>query len=280
MMNWLEKVNKYVSLITGTLTLLFGVYFLFLNERLKVVGQNLENANKRIENLAKSVELELDKQKFRNDIRFRIYSEVKDAMDKEKDAKAQRATKAIIDIMLAEDLEFRNKMYDILTVSLYVDTSVAKNIIKTRMVEKELINEIENNKVTLLSNSNNELKSSDTKVKPAETNRNVKIRVDVFYLEDIIAESEPRAERIVRLLNSDSNGRYKAIMRILPRSINAKEGYKISSNQIRFEVEEAAIAEDIAKLIEKANIFQLEKPELRNIQYRTPNYISVFVRNM
>lgn len=279
-MTFLEKINKYVTLVTGILTLVLTFYFFYLNKQLEVAGREQDIANKKVEILMNTLKVDLEKKQYVNDIRFKIYGEVKEALEKKDDVKAQKAIKSIIDIMLVEDLDFRNKMYDIISVNPNVDSSVTKTIVKTLITEKIMNQELDKNKEASIIEA-----KAQQKIKPAvqsqqtlpEANRILK--VDVFYLEDILKESEPRAQKIVDLLNTQPT-KYQAKKRILPRSINAKDGYKINENQIRFELEEKRMAYEILKLITKKNIFQLEQPTMNLIYYNTPNYISVFVRNM
>ena len=49
---------------------------------------------------------------------------------------------------------------------------------------------------------------------------------------------------------------------------------------MRFEAEEEPIAREIQQLIESNGVFQLEQLRLNKIAYRTPKYMSIFVRNM
>lgn len=103
--------------------------------------------------------------------------------------------------------------------------------------------------------------------------------IDVFYLEDVINEAEPRANEVVNLIKKNYPD-YKVRKRLLPRSINAKSGYRISGNEIRFEPQEKDIATGILELIIKNKIFQLEQPKSHLINHHSEKYISVFVRNM
>ena len=280
MISFLEKINKYATLVTGILTGVLTFYFFYINKQLEIVGREQDNANKKVENLMNTVKVELEKKQFVNDIRFKIFNEVKEALGKKDDVKAQQAIKSIIDIMLVEDLDFRNKMYDIISVNPNVDLSVTKNIVKTLFDEKVLNQEIEKNKVADIRKIQVQQGSQPEAQAPKTIQKlNNIVKVDVFYLEDIQAESEPRAKRIVELLNSPPT-KYIAKKRILPRSINAQDGYKITVNQIRFEQQEQTIAVEILKLINNAKIFELEPLTAHLISYNTPNYISVFVRNM
>jgi hypothetical protein len=101
--------------------------------------------------------------------------------------------------------------------------------------------------------------------------------IDVFYLETIEREAEPRAQQIVSILQQ-KYPQYQIRKRKLPRNINAQPGYRVSGNEIRFEIDEGQIAVEIKALID--GVFPREKPILHKITYSTPHYISVFVRNM
>ncbi len=104
-------------------------------------------------------------------------------------------------------------------------------------------------------------------------------KIEVFYTLDLGAESKPRAEKIYNLLVD----RYPDCTVVLtPLSIqkNAQPGYNIQQNQIRYEANETDAFLELQSIINEANIFEKEAISGHQVKYYTPNYISVFVRNM
>jgi len=249
MKTFLENLNKYwatpiIAIVGG----LLGLYF-------TVVKNSLEAEAQRIATSATKIETELKQREFNNNVKIQMYTEVKEAIVKE-DKKLQNAVLLLVNEMLADDSVFREKLITILIASPNTDESVIK-------VQKE----IENKALTFTKDEDQKLIS--------------KFTVDVFYLEDIIKESEPRAKKIYNSLKQEFPD-YQIRMRILPRSINAKIGYRISANEIRYESGEKEVADRILGLITAQKIFELEQPRKVVISpgNPTPNYISIFVRNM
>lgn len=106
--------------------------------------------------------------------------------------------------------------------------------------------------------------------------------IDVYYLEDLIKESRPRAQKIVSLLQR-SYPQYKVNLKFLPSATNSKSkngAFNIEQNMIHCEKSESALADAVLEIIKANKVFPLEQPVKRFVSYRTPNYISVFVRNM
>lgn len=104
--------------------------------------------------------------------------------------------------------------------------------------------------------------------------------IDVFYLDDIVAESRPRAEKIVSLLRT-SFPYYAVNLRLLSSKVNkSNPGFGIQQNMIHCEQSEFGLADSVLQLIKANHVFQLEQPVIRKVEFKTPAYISVFVRNM
>ena len=103
--------------------------------------------------------------------------------------------------------------------------------------------------------------------------------IDVFYLESIKQEALPRAKQIKELLTAVWPT-FNIRLRLLPREVNARSGYRIDANQVRYEKGEETIAQKCLNAIVSKKIFTLEQPVLHEVKKVTSNYISVFVRNM
>ena len=247
---FLENLNKYwVTPIIAIIGGILALYFTIIKDKMEADAQ-------RIENVALKIESDLKQREFNNNLKIQMYSEVKDAITKN-DEKLQNAVLLLVNEMLADDSLFREQLITILLTSPNVKESVRRN-------QQEI-----QSKVEQFNNEERQISAND-------------FIIDVFYTEDMINESKPRANKIVRLLNHELGNNYKVRLRILPMNINAKSGYRITANEIRYEDEETKLANKIHKLIMDNNIFELEQPRMKKIRpiKKTPNYLSIFVRNM
>lgn len=246
--SFLEKLNsKWVTPLFAIIAIVYGFIFKVNNDQLQQNAAQLDNLSKQIEN-------ELRVKEFDNNLKMTIYSEVKDAITK-KDTALQNATLIVINEMLEDDTLFREKLKTVLFAS-----SNSKQLIAVQ------------EKIDQFSNEQKVVEKT-----PANASG---FKIDVFYLDDIMEEAKPRAEKIVSLLK-----RYypenTVRLRLLPKEVNAQVGYRISANQIRFEPDEKDIANEVLGVIMQNNVFQNEQPAMQQINYfKSPNYISVFVRNM
>lgn len=240
MKQFLENLNKYwVTPVVAIVGGLLGIYF-------TIVKGNLDATATRIEN-------ELKEREFDNQIKLRMYDEVKDAVVK-KDAKVQKAVVVIVNEMLANDSLFRDKLITLMLASPNIDTSVVSQ-------QREI-----DDKIALFTKEQEQIHPD-------------RFTIDVFFLEDVEREAEPRADSVVRIVK-EKYPDYQIRKRKLPRYVNARRGYRIAGNEIRFEADEESLAREIQTLIESRGIFQLEKLTLHKINYHTPRYLSIFVRNM
>lgn len=210
-----------------------------------------DKTNKELSNAKLKLETELLPLDHKNNLRLTLYNEVKNAIS-QKDTILHNATYFIVDEMLAEDSVFQINLKNILRSVSSSPTQTQKKIDNFRE-EQNLLTTID------------------------------KFTIDVFYLEDILKEAEPRAEAVCSRLRS-KYPEYLIRKRLLPKIINAKIGYQIDFNQIRYDVgsKEEQLAREILNEIQKYNIFSKEQPVLKGINQKgkTENYISIFIRNM
>lgn len=246
----LENINKYwVTPIVAIVGALLGVYFNY-------VTSHLESETIKIQNATAQLTSDINHAEFKNNLKIKMYGEVKDAITK-KDEKLHNAVLILINELLADDPDFKDQLITILLASPNVEESIRNKQEdierKSEVFHKEEIKEVSN-----------------------------EIKIDIFYLEDIIEESEPRAMKVQNALEEALPNKFKIRVRRLPRSINAKSGYRISANEIRYESDEKDIANEVLAVINAKHIFELETPRMKEINpvNETPNYISVFVRNM
>ncbi|CAN5460541.1 hypothetical protein BH10BAC2_BH10BAC2_25870 [soil metagenome] len=104
--------------------------------------------------------------------------------------------------------------------------------------------------------------------------------IEVYYLEDIITEAKPRALKIVSLLRKEYPD-YTINLRFLTTKTNKEnKGFNVGQNLIHCESDEMGFADTILNLIKSKKIFELEQPVIQKVYFKSPNYISIFVRNM
>ncbi len=246
MKSFFENLNKYwmaplIAIVGG----LLGLYFTFVKSGLDVQAKNLQNT-------ALNIETQLKEKEFSNVVKLQMYTEVKEAII-HNDQKLQSAVLLIINEMLADDSVFRDKLIDLLHASPNTNDSVKVEIQTMQNSESDFYSE-----------------------QPVKKEN--KFTIDVFYLENIKKESLPLAKEIKELLSSEWPS-YTIRLRLLPRAINAKSGFQIDNNEIRFDKDKEAIAQKCLSLIKAKKIFVLDQPLLKEIPTVTPNYLSIFVRN-
>jgi hypothetical protein len=231
--------------------------------KLDKAQKELDTAQSKLEIQSIAIDNFIKKKEFESNLKFKIYDEVKEAVIK-KDKQLQDVVVIIVNEMLADDSTFKSKMNKLLLGSPYTDASVKTDIIKTQIAETEF----------------SRMKASMAMMDSTGMHSR-RLTIDVFYLEDILQESVPRADKIVDELKK----KYPAALvrkRLLPRSVNAQSGYLVSSNQIRFMNSQKVLAAEIQGLITEKKIFQLEQLQLHPVRGNTGsvNYIGIYVRNM
>lgn len=232
--------NKWVTPIITIITAIYGLIFGFYFNKIDV-------QEKKLKQIETEVNTKIKEKEFINNIRMSLYQEVKDAI-KNKDTQLQKVTLILVDELLREDTTFRNKL-----VTVMLAGSETKSLMKA---QDDLVHAEE-----------------------LETNKTDGWMITVFYLEDIIKESQPRAEKIYELIKQ----KYPKIMvylKPLPKIVNSKENYRISQNLIRVNPENENFAKTLLDLLNNGDIFPLEKVILTTNGNMDNKTISIFVRNM
>jgi len=245
MKTFFENLNKYwmaplVAIVGG----LLGLYFTYVKDGLDVQAKNLQNT-------ALNIETQLKEKEFNNDVKLQMYTEVKEAILHD-DKKLQSAVLLIVNELLADDSVFRNKLIDLLHASPNTNDSV-----------KTEIQTMQNSEMTFYSEQSVKKGNSYT--------------IDVFFLESEKKIALPLAKETQALLKakwpSDT-----IRLRFLPRGINAKTGYHIEMNEIRFDRAKADMAHNCLSVIKSRKIFNTQ-PILKEIPQQSPFYMSIFIRN-
>lgn len=232
--------NKWVTPIITIITAIYGLIFAFYFNKIDLQEKKL-----------KQIEIEantkIKEKEFINNIKMSLYQEVKDAV-KNKDTQLQKVTLILVDELLREDTTFRNKL-----VTVMLAGSETKSLMKT---QDDLVH-----------------------ARELETNTTDSWMITVFYLEDIIKESKPKADKIYEMIKNE----YPKIMvylKPLPKIVNSNENYRISQNIIRVNPNGKEFAKRLMNRVNNSNIFPLEKLILITNSNMDNKTISIFVRNM
>jgi hypothetical protein len=237
----IEKLNnKWVTPIMAIVTTVYGFIF-------TVHFNQLKTQESKLNQIQTSMNTTLQEKGFVNNLRLTLYQEVKQSM-KTNDTNQQKITLLLVDELLSEDTNFRNKL-----VTLVLAHSNSPSLVKQQQEYMEF----------------------DESEGPTKGKWNI----TVFWLEDVQTESIVRAEKVANLIKQ----KYPSVnvkVRRLPKMVNSKEGYRISQNLIRAEKSEMKFANQIAKLINSSDILPLEKIEVVNSITKSHQNFSIFIRNM
>lgn len=205
------------------------------------------------------LDIELKEKDFRNNLRVKMYDEVKVAISK-KDSSTQKVVNILIESILSEDTLYLEKLRLIMKQSENVGPDIKTSIInnQTFQSEQQTIPKIVTEKKSELSK---------------------RYLVDVFYLEGENDSLMKTARRIVDELRTKFSERFSVRLRILPKAVNARSGYNIQFNEIRFEKLEKNEAMNVLNFVNSPNVNVKQEFVAHEIFYDTPNYFSVFVVN-
>jgi hypothetical protein len=246
-----EKINDIIQKLIVPFLLVIstsvGIYNSVLTNDLEKKSKEIQNTMDTLRIVSLSDDIKRKDLDFNRSLKFRLFDEVKAAI-KSQDVVLQKTTFEFVSQMLSDDEAFRDALLKTIenspNVSLELKSEISQNL-KNDQLYKDQQQEI--------------------------GNRRNKVRIDIFYLEETKGLSYPIAEAISKKLDSD---KYEVRVRILSKLTNAKSGYQISRNEIRYEEGESEIANEIKQKLDSELNEQLA---LRKINYHTPSYISVFI---
>jgi hypothetical protein len=240
------------NIILGILAILTA----YNTYRTQITKDELNLQKQEIDNNSALLDIAIKQKTFDNDLKFKMYGEVKDALV-QKDSSVQSVVSLIVNELLADDSVFKLKLQNILLNSALTDKTVKQKIVEVQKIE-------------------NEFKNDQAEIIKLTKNNTTDYIVDVFYFQDI-PNSKTNSAKIRQKLKDTFPG-YDVRIRLLPKSVNARKGYLIYENQVRYEDSEKEVAENILKVIKDSKILS-EQPNLQKVRNVTTNYISVFVRN-
>lgn len=203
----------------------------------------------------RTIELENSLKKKTNDreFKFKMFNEVKAAL-KSNDSIEQRILVTFINEMLLEDSTLRTNLL---------------NIIKTQGAIGA---------VSQVKTIQEEERKFDSILKAPKLDSSKCFKIQIFYVEERMPESKTYALRAESELSKNKN--FQVTVSMLPKAVNARAGYRISANEIRFEENERQNAEQILEILQTGKVFPLEEPRLKEINFKSPKSVSVFVNNM
>ena len=239
--SFIEKINsKWVTPFFAIVAVVYGFVF-------KVYSDQVDKNTQSLKNLQTQIDTELRQKEFENNLKLTIYKEVKEAVKAQNDTTLQNATLIVVNEMLKDDSAFREKLKTVLFSS-----SNSTRLISVQQRIDDFANE-------------------------QKTAAGYNFKIDVFYLDDAAEAVKQKAQQVVNLLQGQyTNSQVR--LRVLPKEVNAQSGYRININQIRYEIAETSIANDVLKTIADKKILE-EPAQLHITTFPTPKYISVFVAN-
>jgi hypothetical protein len=247
----LEKLN--IKIMAPIIAIIISIYTLFDTVRsseFKNSLQKIDSTSKKLNNIRTETETRIKEQDFNNQLKFKLFEEVKYAVNNKSDKNDELVTLMVYSLLDSTEIDFQKSLLSLLQTK-----------------ESEVITNLTTKNSSFIDVQNTELEKDKT-------------NIDVFYLDDMIQESKIRATQIVDILKKNyPNSSIR--LRLLPKTVNVQSGYRIDSNQIRYEKEtEESLALKIKALVDNNKVFQKEKLILHPVRNKTPNYISIFVRNM
>lgn len=119
-----------------------------------------------------------------------------------------------------------------------------------------------------VNNLNNFIEEAKTKISK------VSIRLDIFYIQNGNTDNNKnKAEDLAKQLNGKAD---EIRVRMLSKEDNLRSGYGINKNELRYDIGEETIAEDLQRELNSISPGTFNKKLTTNI---TPNYLSIFIAN-
>lgn len=219
-----------------------------------------ETIKKEIENIQASTNLRQDTIEFRDNLRFKIYDQVSSiyTLDSSKRREKIQLLSVLVTHLLADDGKFQAAISSVITNS---DNTPQRTI--------DYLLGVQSAKQTF-DNKEFQLKNDIKKT----TNSTKIILIDIFYIEDFNSDGNAEKQASSFKKSLENSKLYTTrIIRLLPTIVNARSGYNIRVNTIRYNEDELDDASNIGKILRdslSANI------SLSLSHQNTPNYISLF----
>ena len=239
------------TIIAGAFTLLN--YLLYDRTNHKLVNAKLE-----IDNTLRQLE-------FENNLKLTLYREVKDVIG-QKDTALQNATLLVVNEILRNDTIFKENLVSILLQFTNSNTLLETQQKIDAFEKEERIKEERIKEREVKKNEKNRIRIG--------RNRSAKIditySIDIYYLEDSTEELQAFTDSIAEKLRS-KNPNDSIRPRLLPKNINVRKEYRVTSNQIRYNISDTA---KVNKIIKDLNLEQF-----KHVPTNQPTNICIFIRN-
>ena len=250
--------SKLINLITLAAAALAACLSGFMNLKYGPKLQALEAAQNRTNLLISEQSLDQGGKKFDRDFKFSIIDRVFTAIGSGKQEQISVAL-AMVNTMLGDDPATQKELLK--AIGNTSGASTADQVQAFANVEK--IVRFDSAQVITMANV----------VAPTPVNKeDVKWRFDVFYGEGRQRSTQPMAEKLSMVLQQWSPGAVARI-RPLPDVVNARPGYGLKQNEIRYDAGEVEKAKQLQAVLEKKGI----RMQLHESFSRTGGYISLFV---
>jgi hypothetical protein len=255
----IEKIFSRLNLLFTTLAAAFA---LFISFKFSAVEKKLSVQASQIANNKANIELQQSQTTFNREFKLKLLEQLKTALNTPaKDTLYIAVAVAFVRDMLADD-PMKNTIMEVFENSKFIPHKLQEKLMIER--EKEQIFETVENAIV-----------PQNKVTTAETSN--KIRIDVFYVENLNEKgNKDAADKIATKLNSNPN--YNARSRQLPASVNLRSGYKVASNELRYDAGEEDNAQKLLGILNKDKDAQ-NNFQLRLTSNQTEGYLSVFIAN-
>jgi hypothetical protein len=259
-----KKITDTLSIVSGILAVFVTIQTFRINDtanEINKIASDTEKTLKEVQIAAGKQDVDQKKVQFSRDLKFKLYDEVLKALETN-NVKKQGATKALVINLMTDsaDITFRDALLNTFLSSDLVDPDIRKDISENQLADAQMAEE---QKVT------DSIMVQKSRKKIASLPDNLKWDIDIFYLEENLPQSKERALQVQEILKA----KYKTRVRVLSVLANARPGYNVSTNEIRYNnnPEEIKEAREIQGLLG-------EKFRLSISGKQTPWYLSVFVK--
>ena len=252
---WLSVISLVVGLIGSAIGIYAASKALPQDEEIK----RLQVESSRIDNALKRAESDIRTAESARKLTLDLYLEVQKVIQSDKkNPREEEAVRVLVE-SLAED-PFRAKLLS--AIALGANSEEVKKRAETSAVFYREESGVPDASARPAS------AASTTASSPATYET---FNVDYFYCESTLQKNQPLAAKGAALHKVSSAGRWRS--RLLPETINAQPGYKISDNLVRYNSDERAAAQALVADLKRELQVDVRAME---ISYPTPNYLSVF----
>ena len=254
-------IGKYTNPITLLAAAIAAIVSTYMSVQYGPALKKLEVHQTEINALLSQQNLEQGEEKFDRDFKFSIIDRVFTAIGSGNKEQISVAL-AMVKTMLGSDPETQKELLK--AIASTPDASTADQL-KAAVAVENIVRFDSAQVITTMANLVEPQKGTPA----AEV---TEWRFDVFFGEGKAQVTQEKAERIAAALR-ELYPQSKVRLRDLPDVVNAREGYNVKRNEIRFDHDEAEQAKKMLMAMEKIGV-RMQPHESTS---RTAGYISVFV---